>query len=353
MAHEYMAPSPAGEDTVAICDSCGYKANVELARSVPPAAKCVESPLEEVETPEKRTMQEVSNFLGADASAFIKSLLVISEDHGPVLALVRGDQEIHEMKLQRACGPFRPAAKEEVKEILGVEAGFIGPVGQEIKIVADECLKEGVYICGANKAHFHIKGIRPGTDFKPEWHDLHEARQGDACASCGAPMKTEKCIEVGNIFKLGTKYSAALKAVFLDESGDEKPIIMGSYGIGPARIMAAAVEQRHDDSGMIWPRAIAPFDVHIIPLNVTDETSMEAARSIYDSLTDAGFDVLLDDRDLRAGVKFNDADLMGIPSHIIIGARGLKEGVVEFKDRGTGEVIKVKPEDVASTLSNG
>ncbi len=350
MAHEYMAPSPAGEDTVAICEGCGYMANVELARSVPPAAKCLESPYEEVHTPEKRTLQEVSGFLGIDPSGFMKSLLVITEEHGPVLALVRGDQELHELKLQRAVGAFRHANKDEIKDHLGVEAGFIGPVGHEIMTVADESLKEGAYISGANKKHYHMKGIVPGEHFTPKWHDLHEARDGDACSACGAPLRTEKCIEIGNIFKLGTRYSEALKAVFLDEEGLEKPIIMGSYGIGPARIMAAAVEQGHDKDGIIWPAALSPFDVQIIPLNISDEETAKVAEQLYKELKDAGMDVLLDDRDLRAGVKFKDADLLGVPKHIVIGGRGLKEGVVEIKDRASKDVIKVAPADVLKTL---
>ncbi len=350
MAHEYMAPSPAGEDTVAICESCGYMANVELARSVPSASKCMESGLEEVHTPDKRTVQEVSNFIGNDPSGFIKSLLVITEEHGPVLALVRGDQQLHEMKLERVLGAFRHAQKDEVLEHLKVEAGFVGPQGHDIKIVADECLKEGVYISGANKKHYHMKGIVPGEHFKPQWHDLHEARDGDACAECGAALRTENCIEIGNIFKLGTKYSESLKALFLDKEDNEKPIIMGSYGIGPARIMAAAVEQSHDEDGIIWPSAIAPFDLHIIPLNINDEETQKVSDALYKELIEAGLDVLLDDRDLRAGVKFKDADLLGVPKHIVIGGRGLKEGVVEIKDRATREILKVAPGDVLNSL---
>lgn len=351
MAHEYMAASPAGEDTVAICDGCGYKANVELARSVPSEARGIESDYEEVHTPEKRTLEEVSGFLKADPSGFIKSLLVITEQDGPVLALVRGDQALHELKLQRVVGPFRHAQKDEVLEHLGVEAGFIGPMGHELKIVADECLKLGVYITGANKKDYHMKGVRPGEHINdPQWHDLHCASEGDACSECGKPLRLEDCIEIGNIFKLGTKYSKALKAFFLDEEGNEKPIIMGSYGIGPARIMAAAVEQNNDKDGIIWPSSIAPFDVHIIPLNISDEETASVAQTLYGELNDAGLDVLLDDRDLRAGVKFKDADLLGAPKHIVIGGRGLKEGVVEIKDRATGETEKVAPADVLKTL---
>ena len=350
MAHEFMAPSPAGEDTVALCDACGYAANVELARSVAPAFDYKDEPYEEVETPSRRTVQEVSGFLKADAKQFIKNLLVITDD-GPVLTLVRGDQEVHEHKLARAIGDFRPAAKDEIKKMLGVEAGYIGPMGRDIRIVADPTIKEGVYITGANKAGYHMRGVVPGEHFsKAEWIDIHEAKAGDGCPECGAALSTENCIEIGNIFKLGTKYSEALKAVYLDEDGHEHPIIMGSYGIGPARIMAAAIEQNHDKDGMIWPEALAPFDVEIIPLNLEHEETAQVAGELYDKLTGMGFDVLFDDRDLRAGPKFKDADLIGIPKHIVIGERGLKEGLLELKDRKTGETRKLKPDEIAGAL---
>jgi len=240
VSHEFMAPSPAGEDEVAICNKCGYSANVELALSFPPRNEEKEWVNEEVHTPEKRTVLEVSNFLKLPPSYFIKSILVVTEK-APVLALVRGDQEIHEKKLAKIIGGHRPAQKTEVKEILGLEAGFIGPVGQKIRMIADESLREGSYIGGANKPHFHIRGIKADRDFTAEWHDIHTAKAGDLCVKCGSDLHVERVIEIGNIFKLGTKYSNALKAFFLDETGQEKPLIMGSYGIGPARIAAAAI----------------------------------------------------------------------------------------------------------------
>lgn len=351
VSHEYMAPSPAGEDTVVMCDKCGYSANVELARSISPKFNAPDQAFEEVHTPNKRTVEEVSSFLKADPKAFIKSLLYIA-DGKPVLALVRGDQELHEKKLHKLVGSnIRPAHKEEVKETLGVEAGFIGPMGHKIDIIADETLKEGVYISGANKKDYHAKGIKPSVQFNPKWADMHVAKDGDGCPNCPGAVRTETCIEIGNIFKLGTKYSKPLKAVFLDENGAEKPIIMGSYGIGPARIAAAAVEQNNDKDGIAWPENIAPFDVEIIPLNVSDAKTMETAEMIYKELSGAGLDVLIDDRDLRAGVKFKDADLIGIPKHVVIGERGLKEGFVEIKTRKTKETVKVKPEEVKGALN--
>ncbi len=352
VSHEFMAPSPAGEDEVAICKDCGYSANVELALSSPPRNKPVDWQAEEVHTPEKRTVQEVSNFLKLSPSYFLKSILVIS-DSGPVLALVRGDQELHEKKLAKVIGNHRPAQKPEVKDILGVEAGFIGPMGQKIRIVADESLREGVYVSGANKAHYHMKGIRADRDFQAEWHDIHIAKEGDLCVKCGGPLHVERVIEIGNIFKLGTKYSAPLKAVFLDESGQEKPVIMGSYGIGPARIAAAAIEQNNDKDGMIWPDSISPFDVEILPLNIKDSKTMQAADAIYKDLTDKGLDVLMDDRDERAGVKFKDADLIGIPTQIIIGEKNLKDGLIELKKRRTKEAVRVKVEEVVETYIAG
>ena len=350
VSHEFMAPSPAGEDEVALCDKCGYSANVELAQSVPSKIKSEDWGFEEVHTPEKRTVQEVSNFLKIKPEYFIKSILVIA-DKTPVLALVRGDQELHEKKLAKIIGSHRPAQKTEVKGILGVEAGFIGPMNQKIRIIADSYLKEGVYISGANKQHCHAKGIKPEKDFKAEWHDIHLAKSGDTCAKCGAELRIERCIEIGNIFKLGTKYSVPLKAFFLDENGQEKPLIMGSYGIGPARIAAAAIEQNNDKDGIIWPKSIAPFDVELLPLNMNDSKTVEVAEKLYNNLKGKGIEVLMDDRNERAGVKFKDADLIGIPTQIILGEKNLKEGLVEIKDRRTKEAVKVKVEEVVERVS--
>ena len=340
-AHEFMAPSPAGEDEVALCSSCGYAANVELALSVPEKIETMSWEFEEIHTPEKRTVEEVSRFLKLKPAYFIKSILVITDD-GPVLALVRGDQEMHEKKLQRIIGDHRPAHKEEVKDILGVEAGFIGPMNQTIRIIADLSLQKGVYVSGANKQHYHARGINPHEHFKAEWHDIHFAKEGDACSKCGAPLRSENVIEAGNIFKLGTKYSESLKALYLDENGDEKPIIMGSYGIGPARIAAAAIEQHHDKDGIIWPKSIAPFDIEILPLNMQDSRTVDVAEKLYKEITSSGKEVLIDDRSERAGVKFKDADLIGIPLHIVIGERNLKNNFVEIKERQTKETTKIE-----------
>ncbi len=352
-AHEFMAPSPAGEDEVALCDGCGYAANVELAESAPLSPPFPAWQIEEVATPEKRTIQEVTGFLKLTPNLFIKSLLLMS-DKGPVLALVRGDQTLHEKKLTKLIGPYKPAQKDEVKAALGVPAGFIGPMDHAatIRKIADPTLKQGLYVAGANKEGYHVKGVSADKHFSDaEFADIHVAAAGDACVQCGKPLRIERVIEIGNIFKLGTRYSVPLKANYLDESGAEKPIVMGSYGIGPARIAAAAVEQGNDENGIIWPPAIAPYQLLIIPVNSKDAKSMDVAEELYAALEKMGFEVLMDDRDERAGVKFKDADLIGIPHRIIIGEKNLKDGLVELKERKTGQVEKVKIEKAVETVA--
>src|SRR5512147_121491 len=273
-------------------------------------------------------------------------------DNGPVLALVRGDQTLHEKKLAKLIGPHRPAQKEEVKEHLGAPAGFIGPVGHKIRKIADPVLKQGVYAAGANKEGFHVKGVSADKHLSDaEFSDIHAAAAGDACAQCGKPLRIDRVIEIGNIFKLGTKYSAPLKANYLDEGGNERPVIMGSYGIGPARIAAAAIEQGNDENGMIWPLAIAPYQVMVLPVNVKDRATMDTAEAMYQALEVKGFEALMDDRDERAGVKFKDADLIGIPWRIVIGEKNLKEGLVEIKERKTGAVEKVRVEEAVEKIA--
>jgi prolyl-tRNA synthetase len=349
-AHEFMAPSPAGEDTIVLCKSCGYAANTELARSTPAKQPSLSEKwqLEDVPTPDKRTVDEVSEFLNVSREYFIKSLVLICNNE-PILALVRGDQELHEKKLRRIIGDFRPAQREEVKDILGVEVGFIGPHNNDLRKIADISLKQGIFISGANKEGFHTRGIRPFEHFDAEWHDIHVVKEGDSCPRCGEGIIIERAIEVGNIFKLGTKYSEPLKAFYLDERGREMPIVMGSYGIGPARIAAAAIEQNHDKDGIIWPSSIAPFDVEIIVLNPYDPGVSRTAEQVYEDLKKRGIEVLIDDRDERPGVKFKDADLIGIPIHMIIGGRSFKDGYIEVKSRKTGKIEKL-PRGQVSTF---
>ena len=346
-AHEFMAPSPAGEDEVAICQGCGYAANAELARSrspIPPFPPWDSK--EEIPTPDAKSIAEVSALLGISAELTIKSLFYVGSD-GPFMVLVRGDQQVHEKKLLRLKGEFRPAHPDEVRAFLGASVGSVGPVGAKVPIVADEVLREGVYVCGANRDGFHLRGVCPGKDFTVvTYADLHVARTGDTCPQCATSLKVEPVIEVGNIFKLGTKYSVPLRAVYLDEHGKERPIVMGSYGIGPARIIAAAIEQNHDENGIIWPWAIAPTEVHLLPVNVKNQGQMRAAEGLDRELGEAGFEVLLDDRDERPGVKFKDADLLGLPIRITVGALLAKEGMVEVRLRKEGKDEKVPPSEV-------
>ncbi|MGB9711195.1 MAG: proline--tRNA ligase [Thermodesulfovibrio sp.] len=348
-SHEFMAPTPAGEDDIVLCDHCGYAANIEIARSQLPTLSPLNMEYKEAHTPQKKSVKEVAEFLGLDERYFIKTLLVISEKNGPVLVMLRGDQELNEKKLARVIGEFSFATPEQALEILGVELGFVGPVGHKIKKIADFSIEKGIaYVSGANKKDYHLKGIIPGEHFDAQWTDIRKVKDKDKCPKCGSSLRIEKAIEVGNIFKLGTKYTEPLNAYFLDKDGKEKPIIMGSYGIGPARVAAAAIEQNHDNDGIIWPKSIAPFDIEIIPLNMADDKTVSIAEELYEKVTeiynsfaDRHMEVLIDDRDERPGVKFKDADLIGIPIQVIIGEKALKENKVEIKKRRTKETKKV------------
>ncbi len=334
-SHEFMAPSAAGEDDVALCDACGYAANVELARAVPAAPPARDWTRAEVATPGARTIAEVSAQLGVDPACTIKSLVFMA-DSEPLLALVRGDHVLHERKLARALRrEARPARPEEVVEHLGVAPGSVGPVGARgvKRVLADESLREGSYVVGANRDGYHLTGVVPGRDFESEFADLQIALPGEGCPQCGKPLRVEQVIEIGNIFKLGTRYSVPLGATYLDEQGQQQPVVMGSYGIGPARIAAAAIEQHHDADGIAWPWAIAPFQIHVVPIATKDAAVSRAAEDLYHELQATGFDVLVDDREERAGVKFKDADLLGVPIRITVGNLFAKDGLVEIRIR--------------------
>jgi prolyl-tRNA synthetase len=351
-SHEFMAPSAAGEDDVALCAACGYAANVELARGVPTTPAAPWGAPAEVETPNVRTIQEVSAQLKIDPELTVKSLLFIGPA-GPVLALVRGDHALHEQKLARALGgEARPAHPEEVKTQLGIGPGSIGPVKAPagVRLLADLSLKGGRYVVGANREGVHLTGVAPGVDFAAEFVDLQVALPGEACPKCGQPLAVERVIEIGNIFKLGTKYSVGLGAMYLDEQGQQKPVVMGSYGIGPARICAAALEQRHDADGIVWPWTLAPFQVHIVPIAGKDGAQLAVAEALYTELQQAGFQVLMDDRDERAGVKFKDADLLGCPIRVTVGQALVKEGVIEVRERATRAERKVPRAEVLATV---
>ena len=351
-SHEFMAPSAAGEDDVALCAACGYAANVELARGIPVMPAAPWSTPAEVATPNARTIQEVSAQLGIDPALTIKSLVFIGPA-GPLLALVRGDHALHERKLARALGgEARPAHPEEVRGALGIAPGSIGPVKAPagVRVLADLSLQGGRYVVGANREGFHLTGVAPGADFAAEFVDLQVALPGEACPRCSKPLTVERVIEIGNIFKLGTTYSVGLGAMYLDEQGQQKPIVMGSYGIGPARICAAAVEQRHDADGIVWPWTLAPFQVHLVPIVGKDGAQLAAAETLYTQLREAGFEVLMDDRDERAGVKFKDADLLGCPIRVTVGQGLVKDGVVEVRERATREERKVSMGEVLATV---
>src|SRR6267378_971976 len=329
-----------------------YAAHVELARGVPEVPAFPDWTREEVATPNARTIAEVAASLNIDPRLTIKSLLFVAPKAGPVLVLVRGDHNLHERKLARALGEeARPAHPEEVRQHLGAPVGSVGPVGARVPVLADEALREGTYVVGANREGFHLRGVAPGRDFQPRFVDLHTVAPGEACVQCGKALEVERVIEIGNIFKLGTKYSEGLNAKYLDESGQERPIVMGSYGIGPARIVASAIEQGADADGIVWPASIAPFDVHIVLVSLRDPAQIVAAESIYAQCRAAGLDALLDDRDERPGVKFKDADLLGVPVRVTVGNALAKEGVVEIKERRAprGEQ-RVAPDAVVETI---
>jgi prolyl-tRNA synthetase len=347
-SRDFLAPSGSGENTLVTCENGDYAADLEIAEGRPSRPDFPEelSEPQEVETPGQRTIESVSEFLGVDPRATAKAMPVVT-DGRVVLALVRGDDRLNEMKLLEALGEdFRPAEQEEIRKAFGAEGGSIGPVGIAVEVIADESLREGQYVVGANRDDRHLRGVQAGRDYEPRFADLREIREGDACPECGGHLHLQVAIEVGHIFKLETKYSASLEATFLDEDGSEKPLIMGSYGIGPARIMAAAVEQHHDEHGIVWPRAIAPYDVHVVALPGVEEQAGEAARV----LDEAGADVLLDDRDQRAGEKFADADLLGCPVRVTVGKKTTEDGAVDVRDRTTGEERRVPIDELGGVL---
>jgi prolyl-tRNA synthetase len=347
MAHEYLAPTPSGENDLVMCENGDYAANVEAAvsRATVPVFPEQRAAAEEVETPGVATIDSLAQFLGIDPRTTSKAMPVVRlSDEKVVLGLLRGDHRLHELKMARALGgAYRPAHAEEILAAFGAGGGSLGPVGFTGEIVADELLREGQYVTGANRDGWHLLGVEAGRDWQATtWADLRHVEEGDACPSCGGKLHIQPAIEVGNIFKLGTRYSVPLQATYLDESSREQPIVMGSYGIGPARTMAAVIEQHHDEHGIVWPEEIAPFDDHIVSLIGAEEIAARAAAA----LEQRGREVLLDDREARAGEKFADADLFGIPRRITAGKKSLDDGAVDVRNRETGEESRVKVEDL-------
>jgi prolyl-tRNA synthetase len=347
-SHDFLAPAEAGENTLVTCERSDYMADLEIAQGRPRAAEFPEqlAAPEEVETPGMETIEDVSRFLGVDEAATAKAMPVVT-DGRLILALVRGDDRLAEYKLPPILGSeSRPAHPDEIRETFGADGGSIGPVGATVEVVADEALREGQYVVGANRDGWHLRGVQAGRDYEPRFADLREAREGDLCPKCGGKLGFQVAIEVGHIFKLDTDFSEPLDATFLDEDGKERPLVMGSYGIGPARIMSAAIEQYHDEQGIVWPRAISPYDVHVVALPGVEEQAARAAETLDASAKT----VLLDDRDQRAGEKFADADLIGIPVRVTVGKKTLDDGSVDVRDRASGDERRVPIEDLGGAV---
>jgi len=353
-SQEFMLESLHGEDTLVLCTQCDYAANLEVAESRSSEVSFSSEELEKVHTPGRRTIEEVSEFLGRPKTQFMKSLVYYAGSK-PVMVLLRGDHELNEAKLMGFLkDTVRPAHPDEIKGICGAEAGFIGPVrpARPIETVADAALKgqEGL-ITGANENDFHLKGIAPDRSV-PDliYADLRNVVPDDDCIQCGGPLRVTHAMELGHIFKLGTKYSESMKALFLDPSGRSIPIIMGSYGIGVERIIAAAIEQNHDEKGMVWDKILAPYQVHLIALNMDEETVRRTAENLYDALLSREIETLFDDRNVSAGFKFKDADLMGMPVQVVIGAKGIDENRFEIRCRKTGETFQAPEESLAEKI---
>ncbi len=351
--HEFMVLAASGEATVVYCSSsnCDYAANVERANALYDQESSREEPesKREVYTPSQTTIKDVAVFLGEGREKTIKTLIYKTED-GLVAALVRGDREVNEVKLYNTLGclQLELADAATIQDVTGAQVGYAGPVGLDMRIVADPEVNNMVNaIAGANKTGYHLVNVNPGRDFKVDTlTDIRMVQAGEPCPRCGSALDEAQGIEVGQIFKLGDKYSRALGAVYLDDKGQEQYIIMGCYGIGVTRTMAASVEQNHDQQGIIWPASIAPFQVVVIPVSTKDEAQVKMAEEIYNKLLQAGVEALIDDRPERAGVKFKDADLVGYPLRITVGSKGVKSGQAEVTERQTGETVMVPQQDI-------
>ncbi len=356
--HEFMVLSEIGEDTIAYSDQSDFAANIEIAPVRATYTKSNDALLDKelIDTPNVRTIEEVAQFFGVDANQTIKSLLFIVDEQA-VLVLVRGDHDVNEIKVKNAFNKANVelASPEKTAELLGCETGFIGPIDlpEAVTIIADKAVESIVNgICGANERDKHIKNVNPSRDFTvSRYEDLRFIQEGDPSPCGKGTIQFAMGIEVGHVFKLGTKYSDALGAKFLDENGKSQTMIMGCYGIGVSRTVAAIVEQNHDENGMIWPTSVAPFDIHLVTINVKDQDQHELGEQLYKSLKQQRFDVLFDDRPERAGVKFKDSDLIGLPIRVAVGKKA-SEGIVEVKVRKTGEMIEVPVSDLQTTLTS-
>ncbi|OHB36305.1 MAG: proline--tRNA ligase [Planctomycetes bacterium GWA2_39_15] len=356
VSHEFMVPSSVGEDVLIRCLKCGYSANRERAEfaPIPKENHVTLQTVKEVLTPNKHTIQEVSTFLKVSSSKMVKTMIYISNGE-PIAVLLRGDHEVNETKLTKVLGQEAVALADHttIEHVTGARLGFAGPVGLKTRIIADQAVSVlSNFVTGANKSDFHLLNVNTERDFKiDQIANVRYVTKGDKCPKCNHDLDISQGIEIGHVFKLGTKYSDALKAKFLDTNGKEKSMIMGCYGIGVNRIIASLIERSHDENGIIWPLLLAPYKVIIIPVNVSDTNSMQMANSIYEDLSNnPGIEVLLDDRDLRPGVKFKDADLIGIPIKIIIGRKFTETKELEIKLRKSGEIFLARPENIKSKI---
>jgi prolyl-tRNA synthetase len=361
-SHEFMVVSPAGEDSIAVCTGqCDYAANLEKARAGLAAVEDAtdERAPEEFPTPNVATIEQLAEFTGVDAKFLMKSVVYAipsGDEEGTatlVLALTRGDHEVNEAKLGDALGgaPIRPAHPEEIRATFGAEPGFLGPVGVKgVRVLIDEALRgRHNLVTGANKTDYHVRHVTPERHFSGEYHDLRTVTDGEPCPQCGSPLRVASAIEVGHIFKLGRRYAESMGARVLDPEGKEVTLVMGSYGIGVERILTSAVEQGHDENGIKMPASIAPFQVTLTPTNLNEPAVREAAEKLYAEFQKAALEVLYDDRDERAGVKFKDADLIGVPRRVTVG-RKAADGVVEVTERSTGDRTDAKISEVTGLL---
>ena len=346
---DFLAPSGSGENTLVTCENGDYGADLEVARGVPRNPEfpdTLDSP-KEIATPGVTTIEALAEMLGIDDAATSKAMPVVKSDGTLVLGLVRGDDRLSEAKLVSALeSDYRPATDDEIRAAFGAGGGSLGPVGVDLEVVADEALRDGQFVAGANRDGWHLLGVQAGRDYQPRIADIREARDGDRCATCGGALRFQIAIEIGHIFKFNDRYSSPLGATFLDEDGTEKPLIGGSYGIGPARVMAASVEQSHDENGIVWPASIAPYDIHVLALHGGADEVVTAAEDVAERLSAAGYDVLLDDRDERPGEKFADADLIGAPLRMIVGKKTLEDDSVDVRRRDGSAEDRVVASDV-------
>ncbi|MBL4930269.1 proline--tRNA ligase [Clostridium paridis] len=353
---EFMVKSEVGEDDVVFCTACDYAANIEKAPSTPEKEQVTElKEIEKVETPNVRTIDELIKFFNTTAKKFVKTL-IYNADGKIVAVMVRGDREVNETKVANALGgviELEMASAEDVVKATGAAIGFAGPIGIKVDelLVDNEVSNMYNFIVGANETGYHLSNVNYGRDFDGKLGDYRNITEGEICPHCGAKITISRGTEVGHIFKLGTKYSESMNANFIDEKGESKPFIMGCYGIGVTRTMASIIEQHHDENGIVWPISVAPYHVSVIPVNIKDEAQMKVAEEIYNKLKSMHVEVIMDDRNERAGVKFKDSDLIGIPMRITVGKK-IAEGQIEFKLRNSSDIEVINIDEVYNKVKN-